>query len=285
MLMSCSPTALQRKRRAVASFARLAYNDRLFRRASNMASWQRTHTCGELRAEHEGLEVVLDGWIENHRHHGGLLFVDLRDRYGVIQLVFDQERPGALPGILERAKRLGAEDVIGVRGEVSRRDPANVNPKRETGEIVKREGQPLVTYIEDDDPKMLAAIDKARSTIDEFITTLNSPTESQSAFSVKLLIKDGGKDSDRVSAAQSQRQHQERNQDITECIGRTHRAIRGDRLVCQILQKRGGEYHRERDVMSQGGNHPHSLWEDPVTQRRFELQVPSVHQLDGSPGG
>ncbi|MBK8976897.1 MAG: aspartate--tRNA ligase [Planctomycetes bacterium] len=95
-----------------------------------MARWQRTHTCGDLRTDHVGSEVVLNGWIENHRHHGAVLFVDLRDRYGVTQVVFEQERDGAL---FERGRRLGAEDVLSVRGVVNRREQPN--PDRATGEI------------------------------------------------------------------------------------------------------------------------------------------------------
>jgi len=63
--------------------------------------------------------------------------------------------------------------------------------ERRPGNTVEREGQPPVTYVEDDDPKMVAAIEKARSTVDQFITALNNPKQSQSAFSVKLLVKDG----------------------------------------------------------------------------------------------
>src|SRR5690606_21380962 len=97
-----------------------------------MADWQRTHDCGALRSSDAGSETVLDGWIENHRHHGMLLFLDLRDRYGVTQVVFDGEVD---QGLLERAKRLGQEDVVAVRGEVRLRRPEAVNPARATGEI------------------------------------------------------------------------------------------------------------------------------------------------------
>ena len=100
-----------------------------------MATWQRTHTCGELTTDDVGKPVVLNGWIENHRHHGGILFVDVRDRYGVTQVVVDQERGDAVPGALESAAKLGAEDVVSVRGEVVKRDPDKINPKRITGAI------------------------------------------------------------------------------------------------------------------------------------------------------
>lgn len=100
-----------------------------------MADWQRTHTCGELSTDDEGREVVLCGWVENRRDHGGVLFVDLRDRYGVTQVVVDEERKGCPPGLLEKASGLGAEDVVSVRGTVVRRDPDKINPRRITGAI------------------------------------------------------------------------------------------------------------------------------------------------------
>ncbi len=100
-----------------------------------MASWQRTHTCGELTPDHADQEVTLNGWIENNRHHGSLLFIDIRDRYGVTQLVFDEEIKGTPSGLLELAGKLGAEDVISVTGRVARRDEDKVNPKRSTGGI------------------------------------------------------------------------------------------------------------------------------------------------------
>ncbi|MBK8101355.1 MAG: aspartate--tRNA ligase [Planctomycetes bacterium] len=103
--------------------------------ASKRSSWQRTHTCGELTARHEGTEVVLNGWIENHRHHGQILFLDLRDRYGVTQVFCDQEVAGTVSGTFETLRRLGAEDVLSVRGTVRRREGDKINKNRSTGEI------------------------------------------------------------------------------------------------------------------------------------------------------
>jgi aspartyl-tRNA synthetase len=97
--------------------------------------WQRTHTCGELTIGNRDQEVVLNGWIENHRHHGQLVFLDLRDRYGVTQIVVDAEAPGLQPGTFDVVRRLGAEDVIAVRGRVRARDADKVNKQRSTGEI------------------------------------------------------------------------------------------------------------------------------------------------------
>ena len=97
-----------------------------------MSSWQRTHTCGELTKDDVGASIVLNGWIENHRDHGGVLFIDIRDRYGVTQAVV---REGSQADLLERAGRLGAEDVVSIVGDVSLRDADKVNSKRLTGEI------------------------------------------------------------------------------------------------------------------------------------------------------
>lgn len=90
----------------------------------------RTHTCGELNMDHVGLEVTLSGWIQRSRDMGGLTFIDLRDRYGITQLVFNLEVNTAL--CLE-ARKLGREFVISVNGKVAER--SNKNPKMPTGDI------------------------------------------------------------------------------------------------------------------------------------------------------
>ncbi len=103
--------------------------------ASKRAPWQRTHTCGELTIQHQGQQVVLNGWIENHRHHGQLVFLDLRDRYGVTQIVVDQETTGMAAGTFDTVRRLGAEDVLSISGRVRPRDADKINKNRSTGEI------------------------------------------------------------------------------------------------------------------------------------------------------
>jgi aspartyl-tRNA synthetase len=93
---------------------------------------KRTHTCGELRAGHQGQRVVLQGWVHRRRDHGGLIFIDLRDRYGLTQLVFNPEISAPAH---ERAAGLRVEYVISVEGEVRRRPAGTENPHLPTGEI------------------------------------------------------------------------------------------------------------------------------------------------------
>ncbi len=92
----------------------------------------RTHTCGDLRADDEGEEVVLKGWVDTRRDHGGLVFVDLRDRYGLTQVVFS---PQDNQEAYEAAGRLRREDVISIRGLVRPRGDEAVNPDLATGAI------------------------------------------------------------------------------------------------------------------------------------------------------
>ena len=93
----------------------------------------RTHTCGALRASDTGQSVRLSGWINRKRDHGGLVFVDLRDHYGLTQLVFAPETPG-----FATIERLRAESVIRIDGEVVARTPETVNPNLDTGEVEVR---------------------------------------------------------------------------------------------------------------------------------------------------
>ena len=92
---------------------------------------KRTHTCGELSKANLDQEVVLFGWVHNRRDHGGAVFIDLRDREGVTQVVFEQD---VRPEVHELAGQLRLEYCVGVRGKVVSRG-ANANPKLKTGEI------------------------------------------------------------------------------------------------------------------------------------------------------
>ncbi len=98
----------------------------------------RTHSCGELRATHVGQDVTLCGWVDSYRDHKGVLFVDLRDRYGRTQVVFAPEAGAELQ---ELARSLRTEFVIQVTGRVSHRPEGTTNPKLDTGEIELRAAQ------------------------------------------------------------------------------------------------------------------------------------------------
>jgi aspartyl-tRNA synthetase len=97
-----------------------------------LGSLRRTHTCGELRAADVGRQVVLAGWVHRTRDHGGVIFADVRDRSGLVQVVF---RPDASADAHRRAGELRSEYVVAVRGEVRRRDPDTVNPGLATGDV------------------------------------------------------------------------------------------------------------------------------------------------------
>ncbi len=90
----------------------------------------RTHTCGALRAENAGKTATLSGWVHRKRDHGNLLFVDLRDNYGITQCVVDTDSPCF--GTLEKVR---PESVITVQGEVVKRTAETINPKMPTGEV------------------------------------------------------------------------------------------------------------------------------------------------------
>jgi aspartyl-tRNA synthetase len=91
--------------------------------------------CGQVLGDRVGSSLRVAGWVHRRRDHGGLIFVDLRDRTGLVQLVFDPDAAGAAQ---ELGHRLRAEDVVSVAGEVVRRDPETVNPELPTGEFELR---------------------------------------------------------------------------------------------------------------------------------------------------
>ncbi|MGR3220886.1 MAG: aspartate--tRNA ligase [Candidatus Anammoxibacter sp.] len=96
-----------------------------------MTNLKRTHTCGEIREEHVE-DVVIAGWVNSSRDHGGVTFIDLRDRYGITQIVFNPEA-GEEIHILARSLR--SEYVIAVRGKVALRSDETINPNMQTGKI------------------------------------------------------------------------------------------------------------------------------------------------------
>jgi aspartyl-tRNA synthetase len=97
-----------------------------------MAEWQRTHTCGELRESDVDRTVVLNGWVNSYRAYPDQVFVDLRDRYGLTQVVFETEGDTEAFRI---AHELRSEWVLSVRGKVRRRLPGKANPKLPTGAV------------------------------------------------------------------------------------------------------------------------------------------------------
>jgi aspartyl-tRNA synthetase len=97
-----------------------------------LGDWRRSHYCGEVRAEHAGQPMTLLGWVDGRRDHGGLVFVDLRDRTGIVQVVFDPMRG---PEAFAVAEHLRNEAVLAVRGTLTKRTPETVNPNLGTGEV------------------------------------------------------------------------------------------------------------------------------------------------------
>jgi len=100
-----------------------------------MGDWKRSHTCGDLKASNEGQEVILMGWVNSRRDHGGLVFTDLRDRFGLTQVVFE---PGLADVGQQQSHLIRNEWVLAVKGKVTRRPEGTVNPKLSTGEIEVR---------------------------------------------------------------------------------------------------------------------------------------------------
>jgi len=99
---------------------------------TNDAKMKRTHTCGQLRSADMGKRIVLTGWVNTRRDHGGLIFVDMRDRYGLTQVVFNPEENSEAHSV---AESLRSEYVIAVSGTVSPRPEGTINEDLPTGEI------------------------------------------------------------------------------------------------------------------------------------------------------
>jgi aspartyl-tRNA synthetase len=124
-------------------------------RVEPMGGWKRTHSCGTLRAEDAGQVVTLMGWAFRRRDHGGLVFVDLRDREGLTQCVFD---PKEAPGAHGQVEGVRSEFVLAVRGDVAPRPAGTENAKLPTGAIEVRvremkilnDSRPLPFQLEDE---------------------------------------------------------------------------------------------------------------------------------------
>ncbi len=100
--------------------------------ADLLGDMRRTHTCGELRKSDVGQEVVLMGWVQRRRDHGGVIFVDFRDRTGLTQIVFNPEISAS---VHEKAQVIRSEFVLGVKGKVMARPDDMINEKMDTGEV------------------------------------------------------------------------------------------------------------------------------------------------------
>ena len=97
-----------------------------------LGDWKRSDYCGGLRSQQVGQEVVLMGWVSKRRDHGGLIFIDLRDRDGIAQVVFDPER---CPQAHAKAETMRNEFVLALKGTVALRPEGTVNPRMKTGEV------------------------------------------------------------------------------------------------------------------------------------------------------
>ena len=98
----------------------------------DLESWRRSGYCGDLNRENIGNEVTLMGWVQSHRDHGGVIFIDLRDRTGIIQIVFN---PAVNKQSHEKAEQIRDEWVIAVKGVIKPRTEETINKNIPTGEI------------------------------------------------------------------------------------------------------------------------------------------------------
>ena len=93
---------------------------------------KRTHLCGEISKKNESEEIIIMGWVQKRRDHGGVIFADIRDRSGIVQVVFN---PDIGEESFSKADQLRSEYVVAVKGEVELRPDGNINPDISTGEI------------------------------------------------------------------------------------------------------------------------------------------------------
>ena len=117
-----------------------------------LGDWKRTHRCGELTAAQIGQEVCVMGWVQRRRDHGGLIFIDLRDREGIVQLALDPDRDMESH---KKAELVRNEFVLAARGTVSARPEGTVNPKMKTGEVEIEISELLILNSSETAPFML----------------------------------------------------------------------------------------------------------------------------------
>ncbi len=117
-----------------------------------LGDWKRTHRCGELTAAQIGQEVCVMGWVQRRRDHGGLIFIDLRDREGIVQLALDPDRDMESH---KKAELVRNEFVLAARGTVSARPEGTVNPKMKTGEVEIEISELLILNSSETTPFML----------------------------------------------------------------------------------------------------------------------------------
>lgn len=124
----------------------------------------RTHTCGELREEQVGQSVTLKGWVDTRRDLGGVIFIDLRDRYGLTQIVFSPQDNQAAYG---KAENLRTEDVISIEGDVRTRSEETVNTKLPTGNVEVRVHDLLILNTSQPIPFAVSAHEEKRKLANE----------------------------------------------------------------------------------------------------------------------
>jgi aspartyl-tRNA synthetase len=117
-----------------------------------LGDWKRSHRCGELTAAEIGNDVCVMGWVQRRRDHGGLIFIDLRDREGIVQLALDPDRDLAS---LQKAEQVRNEFVVAARGKVSPRPQGTVNSKMKTGEVEIEVSELLILNRSETPPFML----------------------------------------------------------------------------------------------------------------------------------
>ena len=117
-----------------------------------LGNWKRTHRCGDVTAEQIGQDVCVMGWVQRRRDHGGLIFIDLRDREGIVQLALDPDRD---PESHKKAEQVRNEYVVAARGKVSPRPEGTVNPKMKTGEVEIEISELLILNRSETPPFML----------------------------------------------------------------------------------------------------------------------------------